>query len=101
MNKTYFSAVFCLLFSCSTCNNNQSQTVQKTANTQIRIVKSGLSYPWEIIWGKDGHIWMTERDGKISRINAADGSTSFSFTIDEVSSRGEGGLLGMGASSRL
>jgi aldose sugar dehydrogenase len=95
MNKTYFSVVLCLLFSCSTCNNNQSQTVQKTANTQLRVVKSGLSYPWEIIWGKDGHIWMTERDGKISRINAADGSTSFSFTIDEVSSRGEGGLLGM------
>ena len=95
MNKTYFLTVICLLISCSTCNNNQSQTVQKTANTQIRVVKSGLSYPWEIIWGKDGHIWMTERDGKISRINPADGSTSFSFTINEVSSRGEGGLLGM------
>jgi glucose/arabinose dehydrogenase len=60
-----------------------------------RIVKKGLEYPWEIIWSKDNHIWMTERDGRISRIDPANGNTTFSYTIAEVESRNEGGLLGM------
>ncbi len=74
------------------CRNNHSTT---TPLGGTRIVKSGLNYPWEIIWGKDDHIWMTERDGKISRIDPANGNTSFSFTIPDVVSNGEGGLLGM------
>lgn len=92
MNKLIVALVCSLLLS---CNSNQSQTVQKTPNAKVRIVQSGLSYPWEITWAKDGHIWMTERDGKISRINPDNGTIDFSFTIEEVVSRGEGGLLGM------
>ncbi len=60
-----------------------------------RIVKSGLSFPWEILWGKDNSLWMTERGGKISKINPANGATEFSYSIPEVYSYGEGGLLGM------
>mgnify|MGYP003546918316 CR=1 FL=1 len=60
-----------------------------------RIVLSNLNYPWEILWGQDNHIWMTERGGKISKINPATGAIVFSATISEVVSNGEGGLLGM------
>ncbi|MDX2047046.1 MAG: PQQ-dependent sugar dehydrogenase, partial [Chitinophagaceae bacterium] len=66
---------------------------QQTIST--RNVKTGLSFPWEILWGKDNSIWMTERGGKISKINPADGATQFSHTISEVVAQGEGGLLGM------
>jgi glucose/arabinose dehydrogenase len=59
------------------------------------MVKTGLNYPWEIIWGKDNHIWMTEREGKLSRIDPANGNTTFSFTIPDAESNNEGGLLGM------
>ena len=60
-----------------------------------RVVKSGLDHPWEIIWGPDDHIWFTERDGKISKMNPTTGAIAFSSTINEVSASGEGGLLGM------
>src|SRR5438093_13047922 len=86
---------------CVTCNDNksqspiQSQSEINTSDAAIRLVKKGLNYPWEIIWGKDNHIWMTEREGKISSIDPATGNTIFSFTINEVESRHEGGLLGM------
>jgi aldose sugar dehydrogenase len=59
------------------------------------VLVKGLSYPWEILWGPDEHIWMTERGGKISRVNPATGAVIPVHTIAEVSSRGEGGLLGM------
>src|SRR5256885_5513672 len=73
------------------CRNNPSPIVPGG----IRIVKSGLNFPWEIVWGKDDHIWMTERGGNISRIDPATGTATFSFTIPDVESNGEGGLLGM------
>jgi glucose/arabinose dehydrogenase len=38
---------------------------------------------------------MTERGGKISRVDTASGSVTPVFTIAEVKSQGEGGLLGM------
>jgi len=60
-----------------------------------RIVKSGLDHPWEIIWGPDDHIWMTERDGKISRVDPSSGDVSLSFTVPDAQSNNEGGLLGM------
>ncbi|PWV47037.1 sorbosone dehydrogenase family protein [Chitinophaga sp. S165] len=61
----------------------------------IRRVKDGLNFPWEILWGKDDHIWMTERGGKISKIDPKTGTTIFSAQLPDVVSQGEGGLLGM------
>lgn len=61
----------------------------------IRIVAAQLSHPWEITWGPDNHIWMTERSGRISRIEPKSGAIQELLTISEVESRGEGGLLGM------
>jgi len=58
-------------------------------------IVQGLSYPWEILWGPDNFIWMTERGGRISRVNPSTGSVSIIHTITEVVSNGEGGLLGM------
>ncbi len=61
----------------------------------LRVLKTGLQFPWEILWGKDNQLWITERNGKISRISPADGSTSFSQNFINVFAQGEGGMLGM------
>lgn len=58
-------------------------------------IVSSLRLPWEILWGPDDHIWMSERNGKISRVNPSTGAVTTILTIDEVVSMGEGGLLGM------
>ncbi|MGH2552328.1 MAG: PQQ-dependent sugar dehydrogenase [Chitinophagaceae bacterium] len=59
------------------------------------VIVQGLNYPWEILWGPDNYIWMTERGGKISRVNPVNGTIIPVYTITEVVSNGEGGLLGM------
>ena len=59
------------------------------------MIAQNLNFPWEILWGPDNNIWMTERGGKISRLNPATGAISAVITITEVVSNGEGGLLGM------
>src|SRR4051812_3582468 len=54
------------------------ENVGSTSNASVRIVKKGLNYPWEMIW-KDNQLWITERDGKISRLDPSTGNVNFSF----------------------
>jgi glucose/arabinose dehydrogenase len=74
---------------------DRNDTLNPPQTPAEKVLRSDLNFPWEILWGKDNHIWMTERQGKISKINPANGNTVFSHTISDVVSRGEGGLLGM------
>lgn len=60
-----------------------------------KVLTSNLRLPWEILWGPDNQIWMTERSGRISRVNPATGAVTPLLTISEVVEQGEGGLLGM------
>lgn len=78
---------------CKKDNNNAESP--DAAELKDSVIASNLSYPWEILWGPDDHIWMTERGGKISRLNPATGTVTPVITIAEVVSNGEGGLLGM------
>jgi aldose sugar dehydrogenase len=80
---------------CTRCRSGVRVEDTGTGTDSSRVVLSGLNIPWEILWGKDDHIWMTERNGKISRINPVNGTVVFSSTIPEVVNNNEGGLLGM------
>jgi glucose/arabinose dehydrogenase len=82
---------------CANCCTKDTKTVvvDDWPTDSIRTIKNNLNYPWEILWGKDDFIWMTERSGKISKVNPKTGEIPFTHTITEVVSNGEGGLLGM------
>lgn len=58
-------------------------------------IASGLDTPWEILWGPDAHIWITERKGTVSRLNPESGELSELISIEQVHEQGESGLLGM------
>ena len=62
-----------------------------------RVIASDLEDPWEVTYGPDGQLWITERVGKrVVRIDPADGSRKVAVTIDEVTQRlGQDGLLGL------
>lgn len=77
------------------CNKSDKSPGSATAGIKDSVVAEGLSYPWEILWGPDNFIWMTERGGRISRFNPSTGQVVPILTITEVVSNGEGGLLGM------
>jgi glucose/arabinose dehydrogenase len=80
---------------CKKNNNNPEPPPPGSVEIKDTILAGGLQYPWEILWGPDNFIWMTERGGKISRVNPATGAILPLLTISEVVSNGEGGLLGM------
>jgi PQQ-dependent dehydrogenase (s-GDH family) len=62
-----------------------------------RVVASGLESPWEVTWGPDNWLWVTERVGKrIVRINPVDGTRAVATTIPDVSvTFSQDGLLGL------
>ena len=63
----------------------------------MRVVASGLANPWEVTWGPDGFLWVTERTGfRVTRVNPADGTRRVALTLDDVyQSVVQDGLLGM------
>lgn len=83
-------------FLLTSCKKKDEESIPPApVELSTRIVAENFNQPWEILWGPDNFIWMTERGGKISRVNPETGAVSPVFTIAEVDARGEGGLLGM------
>ena len=88
--------IFCLgILPLIICCNKKKTNGSTPTELSTRIVKQNLQHVWEILWGPDDHIWFSERDGKISKMNPSTGAVVFSSAITGVSSSGEGGLLGM------
>jgi PQQ-dependent dehydrogenase (s-GDH family) len=77
--------------------NPRGQWTKPPESFAMRVVAGGLQGPWEVTWGPDGFLWVTERVGKrVVRINPNDGSRVVAATIDEVyQSLEQDGLLGM------
>ena len=71
--------------------------IRGTKQFRKRVLISGLAGPWELTWGPDKMLWVTERTGKrIIRVDPATGERHVAITIDEVSAPGgQDGLLGM------
>jgi PQQ-dependent dehydrogenase (s-GDH family) len=62
-----------------------------------RVVASGLANPWEVTWGPDGHLWITERTAfRVTRVNPVDGSRQVALTLDDAySAVVQDGLMGL------
>jgi len=57
---------------------------------------TGLDIPWEIKWGPDDWLWVTERYGRVSRVHPQTGEQIVILDISlQVYQEGESGLLGM------
>jgi glucose/arabinose dehydrogenase len=61
-----------------------------------REVINGLDVPWEIKWGPDNFLWVTEREGIVSRIDVETGEKHIILDIqNDIWDSNEAGLLGM------
>ena len=61
---------------------------------RVETLASGLDTPWDLAWGPDGAIWVTERPGRISRVDPSTGEVNEVGRIDVVEVS-ESGLMGM------
>jgi len=90
-----YSYIALSTISCKRNDSPETPPITTPAEITSKVLADNLNFPWEILWGPDNMIWMTERTGKISRVDPSTGAVTPLATIDEVVSNGEGGLLGM------
>jgi glucose/arabinose dehydrogenase len=90
-----------LLFGSVAVSQPSTVTVGNTT-LDVRVViqgnnqSNGIDIPWEIQWGPDDHIWMTERYGRVSRLNPETGArTTILDLTSTVYDNSEAGLLGL------
>lgn len=85
-----------LFFSMATNGFAQDQFQLDSTTLKVDTVITGLNVPWEIQWGPDGWIWMTERYGILSRVNPENGTKQELLDLrDQVRQSGESGMLGL------
>ena len=84
-----------LLLACVAAAGSPEQAAAPSFS--VRVVATGLESPWEVAWGPDGYLWVTERVGKrVTRIDPETGSKSVALTIpDAYQAVGQDGVLGM------
>ena len=59
---------------------------------------TGIQVPWEIMWGPDDHLWVTERRGRVLRVDPSTGNYTTVLNIQSVitgNGSSEPGMLGM------
>ncbi|MFA4869925.1 MAG: PQQ-dependent sugar dehydrogenase [Pedobacter sp.] len=98
--KTLALGIFALIFTAASCSKSKpsskdDQVVLPDVALKTRVVSAGLSHVWEMIYGPDKQLWITERGGKISHVNPETGAITLLLNVAEVVSQNEGGLLGM------
>ncbi len=92
--KRFFTAL-CLCIGAIASSAQSTYPLDSTILTS-RIVVDSIDIPWEIIWGPDGHIWMTERIGRVSRIDPSTGQKELLLNLtSQVYQQSESGMLGM------
>ncbi|MBF90256.1 MAG: glucose dehydrogenase [Flavobacteriales bacterium] len=78
--------------------NAQEHVIGNTTLTEREVV-NGLDVPWEIKWGPDDYLWITEREaGTVSRINVENGERHVILDLSSIiysPQYAEAGLLGM------
>lgn len=66
--------------------------LEKTILTERDLV-TGINLPWDISWGPDDHIWVTERGGRVLRVDPEIGA--YKIAIDHSETVVDGAERGM------
>ncbi len=69
---------------------SKSQILIGTTEIDTNTIATDLDTPWEILWGPDDMIWITEREGRVSRIDPETGifnKQELNPTPDQVQDR--------------
>ena len=94
--STTFSSVIAILlvFTFTNCITNAQEK-----EYEIKNFSTNLEVVWDIVWGPDNYLWVSERPGRVLRINPENGIKELVLDItSQVQTGGERGLMGMALS---
>jgi glucose/arabinose dehydrogenase len=65
------------------------------AQLTTRVVRDSLFIPWEMVYGPDNHIWFTQKNGYICRLEPKNGKIDTLYHETNTAIQSEGGMLGL------
>lgn len=68
---------------------------QASSQMTTRVVADNLFIPWEMVYGPDEHIWFTQKNGYICRLEPVGGVIDTIYHETNTAIQSEGGMLGM------
>ncbi|MDR0807328.1 MAG: PQQ-dependent sugar dehydrogenase [Enterobacteriaceae bacterium] len=72
-------------FSAFAADTQQPTPVPTAEPFESTILTTDLAFPWDMVWGPDNYLWVTERQGKrITRVNPTTGEKQVVATLDKV-----------------
>lgn len=105
MNRIGFGLhLFLILLLCSMLHSCKEDSVAfpqiatiQSDNSMLGVYEVAINrkVPWEICWGPDGKIWMTEQEGEVSRLDPSSGEIKSALKVPDVWFKRTAGLLGM------
>ncbi|TKK78796.1 quinoprotein glucose dehydrogenase [Herbidospora galbida] len=87
------AAAACLLALVSACAPAEVPTAP-----EVLVIATGLDDPYEIVWGPDDHLWVTEKSGgRVTRVDPANGKKTVALTVGGAlhTTGGQDGVLGL------
>lgn len=95
-NKLILSSLMFLSLPATSFANTEN-TLKFDDHFKATIITEGLSSPWEMLWGPDNMLWVTEREAsRVVRINPETGEKKVAIVIEGVFiDHQQNGLLGM------
>ena len=96
MTRYYLLLLIVLFFLPASSLKAQDLQLDSTLLTASDVA-TGLQVPWEVYWGPDDHLWVTERRGRVLRIDPTNGNTVTVLNHQTAVAHdgGEYGMLGM------
>ena len=85
MKKSYLLILIILILSVK----------QVSAQMTARVVADSLFMPWELVYAPDNHIWFTQKNGYVCRLEPVSGVVDTLFYESSVAVQSESGMLGM------
>ena len=83
--KKFALVIMILVSSVSFAFANQGDVVDVASPFKATVLVDGLGGPWEVLWGPDNFLWVTERQAKsITRINPSNGERSVLYTFENA-----------------
>lgn len=66
-----------------------------SAQMTVHVVRDSLFIPWELVYGPDNHIWFTQKNGYICKLEPASGKIDTLYNETNTVIQSEGGMLGL------
>ena len=85
LKKTAFVSLAALIAASVSLNAAHGDKVPASEPFEGRVLTDGLNFPWEMVWGPDNQLWITERAGKnIRTVNPETGESKILYTFDNA-----------------